>query len=204
MSEQLSLGDLVRREGFEKSQQVRREGVEALYKSATIGGFGVLLYGSAWMYSMFSDATLALQEVVTKTVKGAEVNPIVFSEAGYEALLKWHQEKEKGWLAGWNVWDFRDDYQSSKKLYEETGRVPATPWELNQLAIWERHLIDVGLIPVEGAVASAPGVVHPLDKLVGLIMGNRNLYFSGVLGLMAIPAIPVVRDVVSLAKGEEK
>ena len=118
MREQLSLGDLVRREGFEKSKQVRREGVEALYKSATIGGFGVLLYGSAWMYSMFSDATLALQEVVTKTVKGAEVNPIVFSDAGYDELLAWHQEKEKGWLAGYNVWDFRDDYRSSKKLYE--------------------------------------------------------------------------------------
>lgn len=190
--------DLLQAVETEKQTRLRRRGQEALYSSMIVGAFGLLGYTTCWIYGLLSDATNSIREMAEDVTVGQPVHPEVFSETGYEVLLEYYQGK-----ASWtySAGRFNMDWRRAKMLYDRDGAVKALPWAADLVERWEKILIRAQVIPVEEAVASAPGGVHLVDKVTGWVINNRETYFGVVMAAMAVPVVPVLADVVKNAKG---
>lgn len=187
MSDQVALGELVR----DAERRAERERyVGAVYRSGTVLALGATLYFGCWVYSAFSNMREEFNEFVTGMTQGAEVAPEVFSDEGFQILDEHYAGRGLRAQGG-----FRRDYSRAEMLYKRDGKIKALPWALDKVDKWE------GVLASHGVIEQRVSTVHPVDKTVGIVLNNK-WYWGAVLGLAALPAFPVVRDVMENAKRE--
>lgn len=175
----LKLGELVRQA---ESVRARNQAVNAVYQSGSIIALGATLYFGCCLYSALSELKAAVEGVTM----GVDFNPAIFDEGAYEVLNAHYSRR--GWLHGQG---FRVRYAEARSQYQDTGEVRAAPWANHVCERWEKVLVQHGYLGEEDRVA----VAHPIDKLTGEVLSNK-WYWGVVLGLAALPAVPVVRDVI--------
>ena len=172
-------------------------GVRAFQASATVLGFGALIWGGFFMYDLFSNTIRRLEESFRTLTQdpSAEavtvVNTAVLTEEGImEAVKKF---KPRGSLS-------RASYERALRMIAEKvnaeGEGVLTNRDISVLKHAEGSLVKMGMIDKREVTR-----IHPVDRVSDFVVRDKN-YWGLVLGLTIVPALPVVAGILREAKGD--
>jgi len=165
----------------------RSKSYRALEQGITVIALGTMAYGFCMLYELISDFSGKLAEAVGDVTTGIDVAPEVFSDEGFTVLEEHY--KAKGWLQ-YRLW--LRDYENARRVYGVEGTIKALPSAAAKVKEWQDLIVKRSpeIIPVESRIK-----IHPVDRVVGVVLNNRRTYFGLVGGLALLPAVPAVGSI---------
>lgn len=168
---------------------------KAFERSAAILGFGALIWGGFFLYDLFSNTVRELEQrfsVLTKSPLAeteAVVNPAVLTEEGIAEAVR---NFKGGPFFGKEAYEL--SLRAVAEKVNEAGVGTLTNAEVAFIKKAEGRLVKSGMLTQSMVVK-----VHPVDRCADFVIRDKN-YWAIVLGLMVVPALPVVGEIVREAQ----
>ncbi len=162
----------------------------AFETSASVLAFGALIWGGFFIYDLFSNTTRQIQAKFAEISQDPSlevetvVNPAVLTEEGIAEAVK--AFKPRGSLS-------RASYE--RALRSIAGKITAEgAGTLTNMDIMIVKRAEVSLVKIGMLDKSMVTAIHPVDKVADFVSRDKR-YWGIVLGLMVIPALPVIGDI---------
>jgi hypothetical protein len=164
----------------------------AFETSATVLLFGSLIWGGFFLYDLFSNTTRNIQEALSEVTESpftsvdTVVNPAVLTDEGISEAVRVFRpgggfRSKSGYEAA---------LKSVAKAVNERGAGTLTNAQIALVKRAEAGLVKMGMIDKRDTVK-----VHPVDRAAGFVSRDKR-YWAIVLGLMVVPALPVLGSMV--------
>jgi hypothetical protein len=180
-----------------KADEVRRGSrFRAVESSATVLALGAVIWGGFFLYDLFSNTfrkmEVAMSEISESPFTSVEtvVNPAVLTDEGIrEAVRNFRPGGGFRSRAG-----YESALRSISKQVNESGAGTLTNAQISLVKRAERDVVKSGMIQKSEIIK-----VHPVDAAASFVSRDKR-YWALVLGLMVVPALPVIRDIAEGAR----
>jgi hypothetical protein len=185
-----------------KADEIRRGSrFRAVESSATVLALGSVIWGGFFLYDLFSNTFRKMENMVSEITEDplAEVdtvvNPAMLTEEGIkEAVKVWRPGPKTGASGMASKAGYERALRNIAKQVNEGGIGTLTNREIRMIKKGEQQLVKSGMIHKSDVIK-----IHWVDKAADFVARDKR-YWVAVLGLMVVPALPVIRDIAEGAR----